>query len=60
MGEGGAKFDFTKIFRNQLFSRVRALYHQYSITNHNESIFKFLNHEYFNDYFCCCFFYLIC
>ena len=39
-GVGVAKFDFTKTFRNQLFSRVRVLYHQYSITNHSESIFK--------------------
>ena len=28
------------IYRNQLFSRVRVLYHQYPITNHSESIFK--------------------
>ena len=35
-----AKFDFIKTFRNQLFSRVRVLYHQYSITNHTESISK--------------------
>ena len=35
-GDRGAKFDFTKIFRNELFSCVRALYHQYLITNHNE------------------------
>ena len=34
------KFDFTKTFRNQLFSRVRVLYHQYSITNHRVSISK--------------------
>ena len=39
-GVGRAKFDFTKIFRNQLFSRVRTLYHQYLITNHNESILR--------------------
>ena len=39
-GVGVAKFDFSKTFRNQLFSRVRVLYHQYSITNHSESIFK--------------------
>ena len=39
-GEGVAKFDVTKTFRNQLFSRVRVLYHQYSITNHSESILK--------------------
>ena len=35
-----AKFDFTKTFRNQLFSGVRVFYHQYSITNHSESILK--------------------
>ena len=35
-----AKFDLTKTFRNQLFSPVRVLYHQYSITNHSESILK--------------------
>ena len=35
-----AKFDFTKTFRNQLFSRVRVLYHQYLITNHSDSILK--------------------
>ena len=40
MGVGVAKFDCTKTFRNQLFSRVRVLYHQYSITNHSESILK--------------------
>ena len=39
-GIGVAKFDFTKTFRNQLFSRVRILYHQDSITNHSESILK--------------------
>ena len=39
-GIGVAKFDFTKTFRNQLFSRVMALYHQSSITNHSESILK--------------------
>ena len=39
-GVGVAKFDFTKTFRNQLFSRVRVLYHQYSITNHSESNLK--------------------
>ena len=38
--EGVAKFDFTKTFRNQLFSRVRVLYHQSSITNQSESILK--------------------
>ena len=39
-GVGGAKFDFTKTFRNQLFSRVWVLYNQYSITNHSERILK--------------------
>ena len=39
-GVGVAKFDFTKTFRNQLFSRVMVLYHQYSITNYSESILK--------------------
>ena len=37
-GVGVAKFDFTKAFRNQLFSRVMVLYYQYPITNHSESI----------------------
>ena len=37
-GVGVAKFDFIKPFRNQLFSRVRVLYHQFSKTNHSESI----------------------
>ena len=35
-----AKFEFTKTFRNQLFSPVGVLYHQYSITNHTKSILK--------------------
>ena len=35
---GVEKFDFTKTFRNQLFSRVRVLYHQFLITNYSESI----------------------
>ena len=39
-GVGVAKFDFTKTFRNQLLSRIRVLYHHYSITKHSESIFK--------------------
>ena len=39
-GVGVAKFDFTKTFRNQLFSRVRVLCRQYSITNHSKSILK--------------------
>ena len=39
-GVGVAKFDLTKTFRNQLFSRVRVLYHQYSIKNHSERILK--------------------
>ena len=37
---GVVKFDFTKTFRNQLFSRVRVLYHHYLVTNHSESILK--------------------
>ena len=39
-GIGVAKFDFAKTFRNQLFSRVRVLYHQYLITNHSENILE--------------------
>ena len=39
-GGRGCKFDFTKTFINQLFSRVRVLHHQYSITNRSESILK--------------------
>ena len=37
-GVGVAKFDLTKTFRNQLFSRARVLYHQYLFTNHSEII----------------------
>ena len=37
-GVGVAKFDVTLTFRNQSFSCVRVLYHQFSITNHSESI----------------------
>ena len=37
-GVGVATFDFTKTFKNQLFSRVRVLHHQFSITNYSESI----------------------
>ena len=59
-GVGVAKFDFTKTLRNPLFSSVRVLYHQYSITNHSESIFKVQIREHFNDYFCGCVFYLMC
>ena len=33
-----AKFDLTKTFRNQLFSRARVLYNQYSFINHSEII----------------------
>ena len=50
-GVGVAEFDFTKTFRNQLFPRVRVLYHPYSITNHSESILKSKIDEHFNDYF---------
>ena len=39
-GLGVEKFDFTKTLRNQLFSRVRVLYHQYSMTTYSESILK--------------------
>ena len=39
-GIGVAKFDFTKTFRNQLFSRVRVLYHHDLITTHSDSILK--------------------
>ena len=39
-GVGVAKFDFPKTFRNKLFSRVRVLYYQYSITKHSERILK--------------------
>ena len=39
-GVGVAKFDFIKTFRNQLFSRLRVLYHQYLMTNHSGSILK--------------------
>ena len=35
-----AKFDFTKTFKNQLFSHISVIYHQFSITNHSESILK--------------------
>ena len=34
------QFDFTKTFRNQLFSCVRVLYYQYTITNYSERILK--------------------
>ena len=39
-GVGVAKPDITQTFRNQLFSRVRVLYHQFSITNHSARILK--------------------
>ena len=39
-GVGVAKFDFNKIFRNQIFSRVMVIYHQYLITNHSKGILK--------------------
>ena len=39
-GVGVAKFDFIQTFRNQLFSRLLVLYHQYSIKNQSESILK--------------------
>ena len=37
-GSGITKFYFTKTFRYHEFSRVRVLYHHYSIINHSESI----------------------
>ena len=57
-GVGIAKFVFTKTFRkNHLFSLVRVLYNQFSITNHSERNLKSkLMYAHFNDYFCCCFF----
>ena len=58
MGVGMAKFDFTKTFRYQLFSRVSLLYHQISITNHSESILKSKIVSILK-IFCGCFFYLI-
>ena len=39
-GVGVAKFDSTKTLKNLFFSRLRVLYHQYSISNHSESILK--------------------
>ena len=35
-GVGVTNFDVTKTFRNQLFSRVRVLYYQFSITNYSQ------------------------
>ena len=35
-----AKFDFINTLRNQLFSRVRVVYYQYSISNDSGSILK--------------------
>ena len=57
---GVAKFDFTKTFRNQLFSRVRVLYHQYSITNYSKSILKSEIIRILMIIFLVVFFYLIC
>ena len=59
-GVGVAKFDFTKTFRNQLFSRVRVLNHQSSITNHSESILKSKIMSILMITFFAVFFYLIC
>ena len=59
-GEGVAKYDFTKTLRNQLFSRGRVLYHQYSITNHSESILKSEIMSILMIIFVVVFFYLIC
>ena len=49
-----------KTYRNQLFSRVRVLYHQYSITNHSESILKPKIISILMIIFVVVFFYLIC
>ena len=49
-----------KTFRNQLFSRVRVLHHQYSITNHSESILKSEIMSILMIIFVVVFFYLIC
>ena len=59
-GVGVAKFDFTKTFRNQLFSRVRVLYPQSSFTNHSESIFNSKIMSILMILFVVVFFYLIC
>ena len=59
-GEGVAQYDFTKTFRNQLFSRVRILYHQYSITNRSESILKSKIMSILMIIFVVVFLYLIC
>ena len=37
-GVGVATFDLTNTFRDQLFSRVRVLYHQYLTTYHSENM----------------------
>ena len=55
-----AKFDFTKTFRNPLFSRVRVLYHQYLIKNHSESILKSKITSILMIIFVVVYFYLIC
>ena len=57
-GVGVSKCDFTKTFRNQLFLRIRVLYHQYSITNHSERILKSKIMSFFIIFVV--FFYLIC
>ena len=59
-GVGVAKLDLTKTFRNQLFSCVRALYHQYSITNYSESFLKSEIISILMIIFVVVFFYLIC
>ena len=55
-----AKFDFTKTFRNQLFSPVRVLYHQNLITIHSVSILKSKIMSILMITFLLFFFYLIC
>ena len=59
-GIGVPKFDSTKTCRNQLFSCVRVLYHQYSITNHSENILKSKIMSILMIVFVVVFFYLIC
>ena len=59
-GVGVAKFDFTKHLEINYFARVRVLHHQYSITNHSESILKSKIMSILMIIFVVVFFYLIC
>ena len=47
-GFGVANFDFTKTFRNQLFSCVKVFYHHARLQI-TVKVFKVQNHEHFND-----------